>query len=114
MGSCLLLELSCYLDELQVLIIREKLADLYEAEQQWSKAAQILSGIDLDSAMRSESKLFLFLYFINRIQFCMSTTLYCNSFCCVIFIRVIDDAFRLSKCVKIASLYLEVHVSKTG
>ncbi|KAG5543226.1 hypothetical protein RHGRI_016094 [Rhododendron griersonianum] len=58
--------------EEQVLIIREKLADLYEAEQQWSKAAQILSGIDLDSAM-----------------------------------RVIDDAFRLSKCVKIASLYLE-------
>ncbi|GFZ10302.1 proteasome component (PCI) domain protein [Actinidia rufa] len=58
--------------EEQVLIIREKLADLYEAEQQWSKAAQILSGIDLDSAM-----------------------------------RVIDDTFRLSKCVKIASLYLE-------
>ncbi|KAG5543223.1 hypothetical protein RHGRI_016094 [Rhododendron griersonianum] len=65
--------------EEQVLIIREKLADLYEAEQQWSKAAQILSGIDLDSAMRSVSKPFL----------------------------VIDDAFRLSKCVKIASLYLE-------
>jgi len=58
--------------EEQVLIIREKLADLYEAEEQWSKAAQILSGIDLDSAM-----------------------------------RVIDDSFRLSKCVKIASLYLE-------
>ncbi|KAL7002663.1 COP9/signalosome complex subunit Csn4 [Sarracenia purpurea var. burkii] len=58
--------------EEQVLIIREKLADLYEVEQQWSKAAQILSGIDLDSAM-----------------------------------RVIDDIFRLSKCVKIASLYLE-------
>ncbi|PSS31353.1 COP9 signalosome complex subunit like [Actinidia chinensis var. chinensis] len=58
--------------EEQVLIIREKLADLYEVEQQWSKAAQILGGIDLDSSM-----------------------------------RVIDDAFRLSKCVKIASLYLE-------
>lgn len=58
--------------EEQVLIIREKLAELYEAEEQWSKAAQILSGIDLDSAM-----------------------------------RVIDDSFRLSKCVKIASLYLE-------
>ncbi|CAL5383599.1 unnamed protein product [Camellia sinensis] len=55
-----------------VLIIREKVADLYESEQQWSKAAQMLSGIDLDSAM-----------------------------------RVIDDTFRLSKCVKIASLYLE-------
>ena len=32
---------------------------------------------------------------------------------CVIFIRVIDDTFRLSKCVKIASLYLEVQISKT-
>ncbi|XP_049362850.1 COP9 signalosome complex subunit 4 isoform X3 [Solanum verrucosum] len=38
--------------EEQVLIIREKLAELYESEQQWSKAAQMLSGIDLDSAMR--------------------------------------------------------------
>ncbi|XP_047325657.1 COP9 signalosome complex subunit 4 [Impatiens glandulifera] len=58
--------------EEQVLIIREKLADLYESEHQWSRAAQMLGGIDLDSAM-----------------------------------RVIDDRFRLSKCVKIASLYLE-------
>ncbi|KAK9220269.1 hypothetical protein WN943_008918 [Citrus x changshan-huyou] len=58
--------------EEQVLIIREKLADLYESEQQWSKAAQMLSGIDLDSGM-----------------------------------RVIDDTFRLSKCVQIARLYLE-------
>jgi COP9 signalosome complex subunit 4 len=30
----------------------EKLAELYESEQQWSKAAQILSGIDLDSGIR--------------------------------------------------------------
>ncbi|KAG6750235.1 hypothetical protein POTOM_047329 [Populus tomentosa] len=58
--------------EEQVLIIREKLAELYESEQQWSKAAQMLSGIDLDSGM-----------------------------------RVIDDSFRLSKCVQIARLYLE-------
>ncbi|OAY50771.1 COP9 signalosome complex subunit 4 [Manihot esculenta] len=58
--------------EEQVLIIREKLADLYESEQEWSKAAQMLSGIDLDSGM-----------------------------------RVIDDTFRLSKCVQIARLYLE-------
>ena len=59
--------------EEQVLVIREKLAELYESEKQWSKAAQMLSGIDLDSGM-----------------------------------RVIDDAFRLSKCVQIACLYLEV------
>ncbi|KAK6939438.1 Proteasome component (PCI) domain [Dillenia turbinata] len=39
--------------EEQVLIIREKLAELYESEQQWSKAAQMLSGIDLDSTMRA-------------------------------------------------------------
>ncbi|KAB2031003.1 hypothetical protein ERO13_D05G261900v2 [Gossypium hirsutum] len=58
--------------EEQVLIIREKLAELYESEQQWSKAAQMLSGIDLDSGM-----------------------------------RIIDDTFRLSKCVQIARLYLE-------
>ncbi|RWW00292.1 hypothetical protein BHE74_00056742 [Ensete ventricosum] len=38
--------------EEQVLIIREKLAELYESEQQWSKAAQMLSGIDLDSGVR--------------------------------------------------------------
>ncbi|KAA3453622.1 COP9 signalosome complex subunit 4-like [Gossypium australe] len=64
--------------EEQVLIIREKLAELYESEQQWSKAAQMLSGIDLDSGMRSEST-----------------------------ILIIDDTFRLSKCVQIARLYLE-------
>ncbi|KAK2379605.1 COP9 signalosome complex subunit [Trifolium repens] len=58
--------------EEQVLVIREKLAELYESEEQWSKAAQMLSGIDLDSGM-----------------------------------RVIDDTFRLSKCIQIACLYLE-------
>ncbi|THU71020.1 hypothetical protein C4D60_Mb08t31130 [Musa balbisiana] len=58
--------------EEQVLIIREKLAELYESEQQWSKAAQMLSGIDLDSG-----------------------------------IRMLDDAYKLSKCVQIARLYLE-------
>nr|GMD52502.1 COP9 signalosome complex subunit 4 [Ipomoea batatas] len=59
--------------EEQVLIIREKLAKLYESEQQWSKAAQLFNGIDLKSGM-----------------------------------RVVDDNFRLSKCViLIARLYLE-------
>ncbi|KAL6216129.1 PREDICTED: COP9 signalosome complex subunit 4 [Fragaria vesca subsp. vesca] len=58
--------------EEQVLIIREKLAELYESEQQWSKAAQMLSGINLDSSM-----------------------------------RVIDDKFKLAKCVQVARLYLE-------
>ncbi|XP_042395757.1 COP9 signalosome complex subunit 4-like isoform X2 [Zingiber officinale] len=58
--------------EEQVLIIREKLAELYESEQQWSKAAQMLSGIDLDSG-----------------------------------IRMLDDTYKLSKCVQITRLYLE-------
>ena len=35
-----------------MLVIREKLAELYESEQQWSRAAQMLSGMDLDSTMR--------------------------------------------------------------
>ncbi|PHT98788.1 COP9 signalosome complex subunit 4 [Capsicum chinense] len=46
--------------EEQVLIIREKLAELYESEQQWSKAAQMLSGIDFDSAMRGIDDTFIF------------------------------------------------------
>ncbi|KAH0883853.1 hypothetical protein HID58_059949 [Brassica napus] len=37
----------------QALVIREKLAALYESEQEWSRAAQMLSGIDLDSGMRA-------------------------------------------------------------
>ena len=36
----------------QVVVIREKLAELYESEQQWLRAAQMLSGIDLDSGIR--------------------------------------------------------------
>lgn len=49
-----------------MLIIREKLAELYESEQQWSKAAQMLSGIDLDSGMRSDSKILIcFIYLFD-------------------------------------------------
>ncbi|XBJ08084.1 COP9 signalosome complex subunit 4 isoform X2 [Aegilops tauschii subsp. strangulata] len=36
----------------KVVVIREKLAELYESEQQWLRAAQMLSGIDLDSGIR--------------------------------------------------------------
>ncbi|CAA6653569.1 unnamed protein product [Spirodela intermedia] len=68
--SCLfMLGLSSFF---QVLVIREKLAELYESEREWSKAAQMLSGIDLDSG-----------------------------------IRMLDDTYKLSKCVQIARLYLE-------
>ncbi|KAL2644894.1 hypothetical protein R1flu_012481 [Riccia fluitans] len=58
--------------EEQVSIIREGLAELYVNEEQWSKAAQMLSGIDLDSG-----------------------------------IRMLDDTYKLAKCVKIGLLYLE-------
>lgn len=36
----------------QVSAIREQLAALYEAQEEWSKAAHALAGIDLDSGMR--------------------------------------------------------------
>ena len=38
--------------EEQVSAIREQLAALYEGQEEWSKAAQALAGIDLDSGMR--------------------------------------------------------------
>jgi len=53
-----------YLYVVQVLMIREKLAELYGSEQQWSKAAQMLSGINLDFGMRSESKILCCCFFI--------------------------------------------------
>ncbi|GFH21534.1 PCI domain-containing protein, partial [Haematococcus lacustris] len=36
-----------------VTIIRENYAELLEKEECWSKAAQVLAGIDLDSGMRN-------------------------------------------------------------
>ncbi|GJP55156.1 hypothetical protein CLOM_g14139 [Closterium sp. NIES-68] len=59
--------------EEQVAVIREGLALLYEGEEEWAKAAQMLAGIDLDGGS-------------SRGQ---------------------DVAYRLSKCIKIALLYLE-------
>lgn len=38
--------------EEQVSVLREGLAKLYQDEQAWSRAAQILAGIDLDSGIR--------------------------------------------------------------
>jgi hypothetical protein len=35
--------------EEQATLIREQLAELYEGQEEWSKAAQTLAGIDLDS-----------------------------------------------------------------
>lgn len=39
--------------EEQVTAVREQLAGLLEKEEEWSKAAQTLAGIDLDSGMQS-------------------------------------------------------------
>lgn len=45
-------------------MLREKLAEMYESEHQWSKAAQMLSGIDLDSGIRLILKFFLEVIYI--------------------------------------------------
>ena len=37
---------------LQVSVIRESVAAVYEAEESWTQAAQVLAGIDLDSGQR--------------------------------------------------------------
>lgn len=37
----------------QSTLIREKLAELLEKEEEWTKAAQVLAGIDLDSGTES-------------------------------------------------------------
>ena len=39
--------------EEQVTTLRENLAALLEAEEQWTQAAQVLAGIDLDSGVRT-------------------------------------------------------------
>ena len=36
----------------QVAVIRESMATVYEAQEAWSQAAQVLAGIDLDSGQR--------------------------------------------------------------
>jgi hypothetical protein len=73
-----------YLYVVQVLIIREKLAELYESEQQWSKAAQMLSGIDLDFGMMSESKIlrcfYFFIFYSFKEVIVMNILLFCNYF----------------------------------
>eukprot|EP00887_Chlorella_sp_A99_P001820 scaffold19.g1820.t1 len=38
--------------EEQVMLIREQLSEVYQQQEEWSKAAQALAGIDLDSGMR--------------------------------------------------------------
>lgn len=34
------------------MLIREQLSEVYQQQEEWSKAAQALAGIDLDSGMR--------------------------------------------------------------
>ena len=59
--------------EEQVALLREQLCALWEEQKQWSKAAEALSGINLDSNNN----------------------------------RVFDNKFKLEKCLKIATLFLE-------
>ncbi|GAQ90122.1 hypothetical protein KFL_006030050 [Klebsormidium nitens] len=56
----------------QVSTIREGVASIYERDEEWTQAAQMLSGIDLDTGM-----------------------------------RVVDDRYKLEKCIHIAMLYLQ-------
>ncbi|XP_023640261.1 COP9 signalosome complex subunit 4 isoform X2 [Capsella rubella] len=56
---CFLFRMHIY-KYLIALAIREKLAGLYESEQEWSKAAQMLSCIDLGSGMRAVDENFKF------------------------------------------------------
>lgn len=55
-----------------VVLLREELSGALEAREQWSRAAGVLAGIDLESGSRQ-----------------------------------VDPAYKLSKCIKIAMLYLE-------
>ena len=42
----------------QVSVIRESVAAVYEAEESWTQAAQVLAGIDLDSGQRQLDALY--------------------------------------------------------
>lgn len=59
-------------------MIREKLAELYESEEQWSKAAQMLSGIDLDSGIRFLNLFFVFQWKLTCLI--LSVCLFLNKF----------------------------------
>ena len=68
----------------QALVIREKLAALYESEQEWSRAAQMLSGIDLDSGMRYDSEgraaKFYSFFFVSLLLFSCLFWVLCHSY----------------------------------
>ena len=81
-------------------MIREKFVELYESEQQWLRAAQMLSGIDLDSGIRLKQA-FVSVYMSLDFLSLGNLTIFLKT-------RMLDDTNKLSKCVQIARLYLEV------
>ena len=81
-------------------MIREKFVELYESEQQWSRAAQMLSGIDLDSGIRLKQA-FVSLYMSLDFLSPGNLTIFLKT-------RMLDDTNKLSKCVQIERRYLEV------
>nr|CDM81306.1 unnamed protein product [Triticum aestivum] len=83
----------------KVVVIREKLAELYESEQEWLRAAQMLSGIDLDSGIRLKQA-FVSVYMSLDFLSLGNLTIFLKT-------RMLDDTNKLSKCVQIARLYLE-------
>ncbi|XBI22265.1 hypothetical protein VPH35_063297 [Triticum aestivum] len=83
----------------KVVVIREKVAELYESEQQWLRAAQMLSGIDLDSGIRLKQA-FVSVYMSLDFLSLGNLTIFLKT-------RMLDDTNKLSKCVQIARLYLE-------
>uniref|UniRef100_A0A453N325 PCI domain-containing protein n=1 Tax=Aegilops tauschii subsp. strangulata TaxID=200361 RepID=A0A453N325_AEGTS len=83
----------------KVVVVREKFPELYESEQQWLRAAQMLSGIDLDSGIRLKQA-FVSLYMSLDFLSPGNLTNFLKT-------RMLDDTNKLSKCVQIARLYLE-------
>jgi len=76
--------------EEQVSVLREGLAKLYQEEQLWSRAAQMLAGIDLDSGIRVLSDEY-------KLQKCVQiATLYLED----------DDALNADMFIKKASFLL--------
>ncbi len=80
-----------------VTLIRESLAEQLVKEEEWSKAAGVLAGIDLDSGLLVGGgwgqSYYHLLTFITPVQSSGS--------------RNVDAAYKLSKSIKIAMLYLE-------
>lgn len=69
----------------------------------------MLSGIDLDSGIRYINRGFVVLFpCIQCNKVLTSNIWHYGPYFIYFFVRMLDDAYKLSKCVHIARLYLEV------